>query len=120
MGFSRQEYWSGLEPKNTGVGCHALLQGIFPTQGSPCLLHCRQILHHLINGQEPGLQSLLIPQQGWFPLRELVTVQSSAAHLRHTSHKQCHDYQVKFLEPCCECGKLFCQFMKTVVFHLTF
>ena len=21
--------------KNTGVGCHALLQGIFPTQGSP-------------------------------------------------------------------------------------
>ena len=24
--------------KNTGVGCHALLQGIFPTQGSrPCL-----------------------------------------------------------------------------------
>ena len=31
--------------KNTGVGCHALLQGIFPTQGSnPGLLHCRQIL----------------------------------------------------------------------------
>ena len=30
--------------KNTGVGCHSLLQGIFPTQGSnPGLLHCRQI-----------------------------------------------------------------------------
>ena len=28
--------------KNTGVGCHALLQGIFPTQESnPGLLHCR-------------------------------------------------------------------------------
>ena len=28
--------------KNTGVGCHALLQGIFPTQGSnPGLPHCR-------------------------------------------------------------------------------
>ena len=26
--------------ENTGVGCHFLLQGIFPTQGSnPCLLH---------------------------------------------------------------------------------
>ena len=26
--------------KNTGVGCHFLLQGIFPDQGSnPCLLH---------------------------------------------------------------------------------
>ena len=25
--------------KNTGVGCHALLQGIFPTQGlNPCFL----------------------------------------------------------------------------------
>ena len=34
--------------KNTGVGCHSLLQGIFPTQGSnPDLLHCRQTLYHL-------------------------------------------------------------------------
>ena len=28
--------------KNMGVGCHALLQGIFPNQGlNPGLLHCR-------------------------------------------------------------------------------
>ena len=34
--------------KNTGVGCHGLLQGIFPTQGSnPGLLHCRWILYRL-------------------------------------------------------------------------
>ena len=34
--------------KNTGMGCHFLLQGIFPTQGlNPGLLHCRQTLHHL-------------------------------------------------------------------------
>ena len=34
--------------KDTGVGCHFLLQGIFPTQGSnPGLLHCRQILYWL-------------------------------------------------------------------------
>ena len=34
--------------KNTGVGCHALLQGIFPAQGSnPYLPHCRQIFHCL-------------------------------------------------------------------------
>ena len=33
--------------KNTTVGCHSLLQGIFPIQGSnPGLLHCRQILYH--------------------------------------------------------------------------
>ena len=34
--------------KNTGVGCHFLLQGIFPAQGSNTgLLHCRHILYHL-------------------------------------------------------------------------
>ena len=40
--------------KNTGVGCHALLQGIFPTQGSnPGIPHCRQILHKLSNQGSP-------------------------------------------------------------------
>ena len=39
--------WDSLG-KKTGVGCHALLQGIFPTQGlNPGLLHCRQILYCL-------------------------------------------------------------------------
>ena len=34
--------------KNTGVRCHALLQGIFPTQGlNPGLPHCRWILYQL-------------------------------------------------------------------------
>ena len=38
----------GFSSKNTGVGCHSVLQGIFLTQGSnPGLLHCRQILYHL-------------------------------------------------------------------------
>ena len=38
MEFSRQ---------NTGVGCHSLLQSIFPTQGSNLgLLHFRQVLYH--------------------------------------------------------------------------
>ena len=33
---------------STGVDCHFLLQGIFPTQGSnPGLPHCRQMLYHL-------------------------------------------------------------------------
>ena len=41
--------------KNTGVGCHALLQGIFSTQGSnPGLLHCRQILYHLSHQGNPA------------------------------------------------------------------
>ena len=41
--------------KNNGVGCQALLQEIFPTQGSnPCLPHCRQILYHLSQRGSPS------------------------------------------------------------------
>ena len=40
--------------KNTGVGCHTLLQGIFPTQGlNPGLPHCRQILYCLSHQGSP-------------------------------------------------------------------
>ena len=53
--------------KNTGVGCHALLQGIFPTQESnQGLLHCRQILYQLSYQGSPlcdlsGLLNLSVP-----------------------------------------------------------
>ena len=40
--------------KNTEVGFHALLQGIFPTQGSnPVFPHCKQILYHLSHQGPP-------------------------------------------------------------------
>ena len=43
--------------KNTEVGCHALLQGIFPTQGSsPGPPHCRQILYCLNHQRSPYSQ----------------------------------------------------------------
>ena len=57
--------WDPMEParllcpwnspgRNTGVGCHALLQGIFLTQGlNPGLLHCRQILYQLSYQEHP-------------------------------------------------------------------
>ena len=42
--------------KNTGVGCHVLLQGIFPTQGSnPGLPHCRWFLYHLSHLGSPRI-----------------------------------------------------------------
>ena len=42
--------------KSTGVGCHFLLQGLFPTQGSnPGLLHCRQTLYPLSHQGGPEL-----------------------------------------------------------------
>ena len=49
MGFSRQEYWSG---------CHALLQGIFSTQGlNPhllCLLHWQVGFFFFLSLAPPG------------------------------------------------------------------
>ena len=45
----------GFPGKNTGAGCHFLLQGIFLTQGLNlgllCLLHCRQILYCWLQSQ---------------------------------------------------------------------
>ena len=46
----------GFSSKNTGVGCHFLLQETFMTQGlNPDLPHCRQTLYHLSHqGYSPG------------------------------------------------------------------
>ena len=42
--------------KNTGVGCHFLLQGIFLTQGwNPYLLHCRQIYYSWASREAQGI-----------------------------------------------------------------
>ena len=45
--YQRNLVWD-FPGKSTGVGCHSLLQGIFPTQGlNPGLPLCRQMLYHL-------------------------------------------------------------------------
>ena len=47
--------------KDTGVGSHSLLQGIFPSQGSnPGLLHCRQILYHLNYESMHSIDALIL------------------------------------------------------------
>ena len=47
--------------KNTGLGCHALCQGIFPTQGSKRdLPHWRQILYHLGHQGSPRILEWVI------------------------------------------------------------
>jgi len=53
--------------KSTGVGCHFLLQGIFPTQGSnPGLPHCRQMLYRLCHqdGLKLNIQKIKIMASG--------------------------------------------------------
>ena len=52
--------------KNTGVGCHFLLQGIFTMQGSnPGVLHCGQIFYHLSHQGRPVIVKMSsCPNQG--------------------------------------------------------
>ena len=80
MSDSLQHY--GLQPtrllcpqdsldKNTGVGCCALLQGIFPTQGSNlsllCLLHWQAGSLPLAPPGKP-CSTLYLPPEYWIPL----------------------------------------------------
>ena len=52
--------------KNTGVGCHALIHGFFPTQGSNWgLLHCRWIIYQLSHQGSPQY-SLPKYKYDWF------------------------------------------------------
>ena len=60
--------------KNSGVGCHSALQGIFLTQGSNSgLPHCRQILYCLSHQGSPRiLEWVAYPfSRGSFPTQEL-------------------------------------------------
>ena len=60
--------------KNTGVGCRALLQGIFPTRGSnPSLWQCRWILYHLSHQASLVLVSSKVKSHP----------QTTSSHLRH-------------------------------------
>ena len=81
---------------NAGIGCQALLQGIFPTEGSnPGLSHCMWILYHLVTrllypqnftgrNTEVGSHSLF---QGIFPTERsnpgLLHCRQIPYHLRH-------------------------------------
>ena len=65
--------------KNTGVGCLAFLQGIFPTQRlNPCLLNFRQIIYHQSHKGSPRtlkLGSLSLTQeskQGFLHCRQIL------------------------------------------------
>ena len=60
--------------KNTGVTCHVLLQGIFPTQRlNPGLLHYRWIRYHLSHHGNPLILEWVANPflQGIFPTQEL-------------------------------------------------
>ena len=52
--------------KNTRVGCHFLLQGVFPTQGlNQGLLHCRQILYCLSHQTQIMLRAFQVTENNY-------------------------------------------------------
>ena len=83
----------GSPGKNTRMSSHALLQGIFPTQGSkPGLPHCRRILCHLSHQGSPRKLEWDptpkdIPDPGIEPGSPALQVDSSPAELpgKHTN-----------------------------------
>ena len=55
--------------KNTGMGSHSLLQGIFPAQRSNPGLHCKQILSHLSHqGSSPPTICCPLTELAWLVL----------------------------------------------------
>ena len=89
----------GSPGQNPGVGCHALLQGIFPTQRSnPGLLHCRLIVSRLRHqGSLPNLKTYQIGTSlvvQWltpgFQLREHEFGPQSGNQIPHAATKGLH------------------------------
>ena len=69
--------------RNTEVGCHLLLQGIFQTQGSnPGLLRCRQILYHLSHQKNPKSLNDMFNQMHSMVMLILPLCQDCFKHLR--------------------------------------
>ena len=70
--------------KNTGVGCHSLLQGIFPTQVSNLgLLHCRQFFFFfflIIWGTSESLKAWLLLLLSHFSRVRLCATPQTEAH----------------------------------------
>ena len=77
--------------KNTEMGCHFILQGIFPTQGLnlclPSLLHCRRILYHWATGEARGslLTLVLISRASSVVIKMLYNVILEKAMAPHSS-----------------------------------
>ena len=112
--------WDSLG-KNTGVGCHFLLQRIFPTQGlKPGILYCRQILYHLSNQRRlmdlykrQGPQSLTLRRhrralcpRNWLTQRACPPVPTAPGLLISTGSKETSRSSEGRCGPIRACGQL--------------
>ena len=107
VGLSRQEYW---------VGCHALLQGISPTQGwNPCLLyllHWQEGSYHWRHLGSLWVVTLTLKQWGrrWYSLQI-----TAVSHYRYVSHDESYKSQIYTL---CQAFFLFDIFVLSHLFKL--
>ena len=99
MGFSRQEYWSG---------CHALLQGIFLTQGlNPNLLHWKQVFDHLSCRGSPTMHIFCHKSLSYL-LGTFLDCINEHKHFKDTYYIYIYIYILlnSFQEPCPLCNPL--------------
>ena len=84
--------------RNTEVGCHALLQRIFSTQGSnPGLPHCRQILYQLSHQGSPRILEWIVQHfsRGSFLPRNQTGVSCMGWILNQLNFRVCIGCQLK-------------------------
>ena len=77
--------------KNIGVGCHSLLQGIFPVQGlRPVLLQCRQILYLWATREAHFREVLLYTANKWLvsTICQVISVASSVLEIINQKKKK--------------------------------
>ena len=90
---------------STGVDCHFLLQGIFPTQGSNLgLPHCRQLLYHLSHQRSPRwgkgeINHMPLGISFTYPSESISPIGVVSQRLWHTK-VSCLQPQFQCLSPC--------------------
>ena len=84
--------------KDTGVGCHSLLQGIFPTQGSnPSLLHLPALAGGFFTTESPGKpESKQIIAEGSFRYDTQLSFRPSMQSTLVLDSSSCLKYTVCF------------------------
>ena len=82
----------GIPGKNTGVGCHALLQGIFLTKGSnPYLLG---LLHWLLDSMPPAMSKIVYKS---YEINQLFFQAWETGHIHPMYYKYCkHTYIIQW------------------------
>ena len=88
--------------KNTGVGGHSLLQGIFLTQGSNSgFLYCRQILYHLSHQGNPSY--LCTNYLCWNIKKFMCPIFLNSNYTLYTCFHPLHLVEYTMVDLCCWC-----------------